>query len=361
MPGLVTRLREAARVGELAGAVAGITVNGDREVAAVGYADIEAGRPMTPETPIHVASLTKPVVATAAVVAFRDAGIDLDEPLVNLTPQLRPAWRASRWITLRHALSHTSGLRPDLPEPERPLADTAPDPIRDAVERTVAAPPVFQPGRAWQYCNAGYWLAGYALGQLANTSFERALGDYLLRPCGMNYTAFDAGHLVACGHAGGRPIRDSYWLCRRPAGGLISTVGDLLTFAEALFDREDLLEITGSTVAPSTLGSRYALGWNICHAGEVRWHEGDWGGCHALLLLHPGRRFAAAVVVNDDAGVRARTELGWAELSAATGLGRPRFAPTLFSARALVRYAFARVTSVGSSGPPSRRPSLPTR
>src|SRR5690606_28730606 len=179
-------------------------------------------------------------------------------------------------------------------------ADAAPDPIRETVERAVAARPSFRPGTAWEYCNAGYCLAGYVLGQLAGTSFERALGDGLLRPYGMNYTAFDAGHLVACGHADGQPVRDGYWLCRRPAGGFISTVGDMLTFAEELFDRPDLLAETGQAAAPSLLGSRYALGWNLSHGGEVRWHEGDWGGCHSLLLMHPRRRTAVAAVVNDD-------------------------------------------------------------
>lgn len=343
MSELQERLREVARLGELAGAVAGVTVDGQREVAAVGYADQVAGKPMTPETPVHIASLTKPVVATAAVAAFRAAGLGIDEPLANLMPHLSAVWRVSRWITLRHVLSHTSGLRPDLPEDERPLADAAADPVRDAVERTVASAQVFRPGAAWQYCNSGYGVAGYALGLLAGTSFERALGDELLRPFGMNYTAFDAGDLVACGHSGGRPIRERYWRSRRPGGGLISTVGDLLAFAEHLFDDAETLAETGRPVSPSLMGSTYALGWHMSHAGVVRWHSGDWGGFHSQLLLHPQRRFAAAVVINDDAGVRSRSRFGWSELRLVSGLGRPRLAPPILFARAGVRAVAARL------------------
>ena len=360
MAGLQHRLREVARLGELVGAVAGVTVAGRRELAAVGYADQQAGRLMTPETPVHVASLTKPVVATAAVAAFRRAGIGLDEPLVNLMPHLSAVWRASRWITLRHVLSHTSGLRPDLPEDERPLADAAADPVRDAAERTVGSAQVFRPGAAWQYCNSGYGLAGYALGLLAGTSFERALGDELLRPFGMNFTAFDAGSLVACGHSGGRPIRDTYWRARRPGGGLISTVGDLLAFAEHLFDDAEILTETGRPVSPSLLASTYALGWNVSHRGLVRWHDGDWGGFHAQLLVHPQRRFAAVVVINDDAGVRSRNGFGWNELRSASGLRRPRLAPPFLYAQAAMRTAVARLTrgraiALGTSRRPWRR------
>ena len=298
---------------------------GERETAATGTADVDTGRQLTAADRLPVASLTKPVVATAAVQLWQQRGIVLNSPIVNLLPELAPHWRASRRITLRHLLSHTSGLRPDVPPEELTDYGDAEDALAQAVRRTVQHGQIYRPGAAWRYGNAGYALAGYALGMVAATTFELALHEELFAAAGMSRTGFDPGDAV--GHADGAPVRAVYARARRPGGGLVSTVDDMLSFAGfAMGDAASWLA-TGGAVASSQMGSRYGLGWNLERGDRVRWHAGDWGGCHSMLLMVPSRRIAVVVVATDDAAVRLRRDFAWAELGRMTGVRRPRVTP----------------------------------
>jgi CubicO group peptidase (beta-lactamase class C family) len=301
--------------------VAGVSTGGVREVAAVGVADVDTGLRLTPSTRLRVASLTKPVLATAAVRAWQARGIPLDSPVIGLLSALAPDWRADRGLSLRQLLSHTSGLRPDVPLPEAESYGYSPDALARAVRQTVHMGQKYRPGATWQYGNAGFGLAGFAFAALVGGSFEEALASELFTPARMNRTGFNDAEAV--GHVKGRPVRATYWPARRAGGGLVSTVDDMLTFAEIAMADESSLRVTGVPVAPSLLGGVYGLGWNLNHGGRVRWHLGDWGGCHSALLMVPDQRLAVTVIVNDSAGVRLRRDFAWAEVAARTGLRRP--------------------------------------
>jgi CubicO group peptidase (beta-lactamase class C family) len=336
---LAERLAAAVDRARIIGAVAGVSVDGAREVAAVGLADAGSRLRLVPSARLPVASLTKPVVATAVVRAWQARGVALDTPLVELLPALAPDWRAERTLSIRHLLSHTSGLRPDLTPDEAESYGYMPGALAQAVRATVHRGQIRRPGAAWQYGNAGYGLAGYALATMVGGSFEEALAAELLTPAGMKRSGF--GDADATGHSHGQPVRPTYWPARRPGGGLVSTVEDLLAFAEFAVADEPSLSATGRAVAPSLFGSAYGLGWNLNHGGRVRWHSGDWGGCHSILLVVPDRRLAVAVVVNDDAGLALRSELAWSESAATTGLRRPRIGAWLRIAHAAGRSALA--------------------
>ena len=332
----------AERLSAAPGVVAGVSVAGERDVAAAGLANVRSGRAMSPSLTIPVASLTKPVLATAVVRLMRQRRLSLATPVVKLVPALAPDWRAAPGLTLAHVLSHTSGLRPDIPLDEAASYGDGDDALEQAVRATVRRGQVLRLGSAWQYGNAGYALAGHALGSLSWSTFEQALATAVLVPAGMGRAGF--GEPEALGHAHGQPVGGTYFRARRPGGGLIASVDDMLSFAEWAMDDQETLAVTGRSVAASQLGSRYGLGWNISHGRRVLWHTGDWGGCHSALLLAPASRVAVVVVVNDDAAVRLRRDLAWAELTRLTGLWRPRLAPGLRIAQSLARGALASLT-----------------
>jgi CubicO group peptidase (beta-lactamase class C family) len=181
-------------------------------------------------------------------------------------------------------------------------------------------------------------VAGYALGVVGGSGVDRALAQMVFEPAGMTETSFGGAH--ASGHLGPSPVRGSYPRALRPAGGLIAPVADLLRFAEFVAD-DASLPVTGTAVAASPVGGAYGLGWILGHGGRVRWHIGDWGGCHTLLLVVPEQRVAVAVLTNDDNGVRLRQELVWTETARLTGRRRPRVASYLHFGRSQVRLAAA--------------------
>jgi D-alanyl-D-alanine carboxypeptidase len=345
---LEVRLARAwSRLAAVGGAVAGLSVGGARETAATGTADADSGRMLTAADRLPVASLTKPVVATAAVRLWQQRRVGLTAPMVDLLQELAPHWRASRRISLRHVLSHTSGLRPDVTPDELAAFGDAEDALSQAVRQTVQYGQTYRPGAAWRYSNAGYGLAGYALGAIAGSTFEHALRNELFAVAGMTRSGFDPGDAV--GHADGAPIRAVYAKARRPGGGLVSTVDDLLSFAEFAMDDAASWLATGGAVASSQLGSGYGLGWNLDLGGRVRWHGGDWGGCHAMLMAVPSRRIAVVVVTTDDAGAKLRRDFAWAELTRLAGLRRARLVPAVRTTVATLRGAAAR--AVGAAVP----------
>lgn len=330
MAGLADRLAGAVRRHRAPGAVAGLTRDGRREVATAA---------LTETTAVRIASVTKSLVTFAVLRACAAYGSTVDTPVLELVPELRPVWRASPEITLRQCLDHTSGLSTEVAGADS-LADTA--------AAVVAAGQVHRPGAAWRYSNRGYWLAGYALARMAGTSFEAALHRLVLQPAGMTSTDFTPVGPAATGHDRGAPVHAVTSPGRVPSGGLWSTVGDLLSFAEyALGDGADLLAAAiGPPHHAKHWGGRYALGWEVAVGpATVAWHDGNGSGFRARVLVVPAHRFGATVVTNDQARRGVLEDVLRPELAALPGVrlpGRTRLAVTAAKAQSRVALALLR-------------------
>ncbi|MGZ4400678.1 MAG: serine hydrolase domain-containing protein [Gaiellaceae bacterium] len=256
-------VREArARTGVPA-VTAGLLVGERVELAAEGPVEIE--------TPFRIASITKWFTASLAALV-----LDLDAPASGGGPS------AGR------LLSHTADLqqnsRKPLPEVCRGL---------------------------WSYSNAGYVLAGRACAAAAGTSFSDAVQERLLEPLGLESTGFEEPDAAAPGHVpegatGHRPAPEiEYPESRRAAGGLWSTVGDLLRFTAHQLGGPGPLSIAqlGAVHEPraEALGGRYCLGcWSreLSDGRPAFDHEGSVGGYQSLLLLVPRETTALAVLTN---------------------------------------------------------------
>jgi CubicO group peptidase (beta-lactamase class C family) len=232
--------------------------------------ELAAAGPVEVETPFRIASITKWFTASLATLL-----LDLDESLES-------------GASVRRLLSHTADLRPgsraELPEPCRGL---------------------------WSYSNAGYVLAGEACAAAAGSSFSDAVQKLLLDPLGLERTGFAEPPGAASGHVqegatGQRPAPGVvYPEPRRAAGGLWSTVGDLLRFAaHQLGGPGPLSAAQLATVhepRAEALGARYCLGcWSRALAGgrAAFDHEGSVGGYQSLLLLVPEEDTALVVLTN---------------------------------------------------------------
>jgi len=255
-------VREArARTGVPA-VTAGLLVGGQVELAADGPAGVE--------TPFRIASITKWFTASLAALV-----LDLEAP-VGSGPS------AGR------LLSHTADLRPNstelLPETCRGL---------------------------WSFSNAGFVLAGDACAGAAGMSFSDAVRERLLEPLGLEHTGFEEPWGAAPGHVqegttGHRPAPASpYSEQRRAAGGLWSTVGDLLRFAAHQLDGPGPLSAGQLSAVheprAEALGGCYCLGcWSreLVGGRAALDHEGSVGGYQSLLLLIPEEKAALAVLTN---------------------------------------------------------------
>ena len=148
---------------------------------AAGVADRAGAVAVDPDTRFALASLTKPLVAMAALVAAEEGIVDLDAPLADLLPG------AAAGLTLRTTLSHSSGL----PEsaPAEALGMSAPCTWEELRAAYLGVAPVAPPGTRRIYSNPAYALAGAALEAASGIGIADYLRESVLEPLGMRHTS----------------------------------------------------------------------------------------------------------------------------------------------------------------------------
>ncbi len=245
------------------------------------------------ETTVRVASITKTIVAAAAMRLVEMGKLALDEPLTELPLP----WDG---IALRHLLSNQAGLALGWSKPLESYGQGDDALQRLADDEAVAAP--VRPGRLFSYSNAGFWLTGALIERATGTSFEDSLRELVLEPLGMERTGFE-------------PIEPSvpsdlpYPRARRPAGGLYSCVEDLRRFARLLsggpgpLSRESVQEMQTPQVAIGPDGD-YGLGLGLFRArGQLTVeHGGAVPGVRAQLLIAPEQGSSYVLLTNSDRG-----------------------------------------------------------
>ena len=177
--------------------------------------------------------------------------------------------------------------------------------VRETARLVVRAGSVRAPGQRWEYYNGNYFLAGAVLAALHGTTFERALDDLVLRPWAMAATGFaPRADLVRGVERGVALPEEAYPRGRRPSGGLSSTAGDLLTFAEHLLDDRPLLTHVATVRTTPDDPVRYGLGWALGPSRQL-YLNGRLAGYRAAFLLVPEHRLAAVVLAADSAALPA--------------------------------------------------------
>ncbi len=260
---------------------------------AIGQRDVDNRLPMTLDTRFRIASMTKPVTAVAVLMLYEEGRFLLDDPVSRYLPEFANAKvfagveadgslktePARRPITIRDLLTHTSGLGygPGF-DRSSPLAKvyaginfSGSGTLADKVQALAGLPLYFQPGEGWRYSYA-FDVLGRLVEVVSGQSFPdflqaRLFGPLKMRSTGFSIAASDRGMLATLhthgGAATGIKRSDPPWLAdptlppQTPSGGggLISTAGDYLRFAQMLInggslDGEQLLSPT--TVALMT-------------------------------------------------------------------------------------------------------------
>ncbi|WP_433369836.1 serine hydrolase domain-containing protein [Actinoplanes sp. CA-142083] len=275
----------AARVdrGEFPGVVALVARDDDVTVHTVGVTRFGGDVPMRRDTPFRITSMTKPVMAAAALMLAEDDRLDLEEPVAKLLPELagqrvlrRPdgplddTVELARPVTVEDLLTFTLGfgfiLDGDAIDPPVPIVEAArelglalaePEPRtpHDAdewVRRFGSLPLIHQPGEKWMY-NVGTLVLGALLARADDRPLAEILHDRVFAPLGMTQTGFwlpadraaalPAQYMTdpATGVLTERTNTGPEVWSRPPAfpsgsGGLVSTADDFLAFARMLLD-----------------------------------------------------------------------------------------------------------------------------
>jgi CubicO group peptidase (beta-lactamase class C family) len=176
-----TLIRKFTSSGEVESAA--LLVRQDQFELARGYGKAGA------KTPFLLASITKPMTA-AGIMVLRDRNeLALDDAVHKHLPQFSGGDRGS--VTIRHLLTHTSGLPDMLPENEELRKRHAP--LQEFVERACKTPLLFKPGSKVSYQSMGILLASAIAERITKTPFRQFLSREIYRPFGMNQTSLGLG------------------------------------------------------------------------------------------------------------------------------------------------------------------------
>ena len=236
-----------------------------------GERDREQHLPMTLDTRFRIASMTKPVTVTAALMLYEQGKFHLDDPLSRYLPEFKDMQvavgmdeagnlklePAKRPITIRHVMTHTAGFgygalfdgNSPASKAWAKLALGNGDTLESKVKEIAALPLNFHPGEGWRYSVSNDVL-GRLVEVVSGMPFDTFLQQHLFTPLGMKDTGFfvqpEQLPLVAKAykHDANGKLEPGEFVqlapqTKRPSlisggGGLISTAGDYLRFAQML-------------------------------------------------------------------------------------------------------------------------------
>jgi uncharacterized protein YbbC (DUF1343 family)/CubicO group peptidase (beta-lactamase class C family) len=257
-------IEEAIAAKKLPGGVLWIEHRGQVYHRAYGNrALVPAVAPMTEDTVFDAASLTKPVATAPSIwLLIRDGKIALDAPAATYLPEM-----ADRTITIRHLLTHSSGLRPDVD------LDVEWSGYDEGIRRALAETPRNRPGFVCRYSDINYLLLGEIVRRVSGQTLDAFAREHVFAPLGMVDTRFrPAGDASSTARIA--PTEDGLRgvvhdpTARRMGGvaghaGMFTTAADLATFARALLAGKTFPPEMTQVQSPPEVAVKRAGGFDV--------------------------------------------------------------------------------------------------
>lgn len=300
-------LRAATRNEQFSGTV--LLARGGKPVFARSYgmANYELGVPNGADTVFRLASVTKQFTALAVMQLQEQGKLQVDDPICRYLTDCPAVWQP---ITIRHLLNHTSGIPnfSSLPEWDEVLSRRDYKPI-ELVALFRDLPLKFAPGEKYDYSNSGYHLLGLIIERASGMGWGEYVKQRILVPLGMTHSGDDntralIPHRASGYYSLGTTFINAPIISRTvgyAAGGLYSTVGDLLLWDRAL--------VPGKLVGQASLDamftpakSNYGFGWRIAERFGRREmdHSGSDNGFSTYIIRFPVDGLTAIVLSNSD-------------------------------------------------------------
>jgi CubicO group peptidase (beta-lactamase class C family) len=305
-------ITESMSAGKVPGLSLVIVQNGEVVYSkGYGYANLATQTPMTEHTLVPIGSTGKGMTALAVMQLVEQGKLELDAPITTYLPWFKVDDEHSSNVTLRHLLTHTSGL------PLGGLYDGKQD--AEALERHVRSLATVKlnrvPGDGYEYSNDGYAILGLVVQAVSGMPYEDYMEEHIFTPMNMNDTTFDpvtaAEQGLAQGYAtrGGvvTPVDTPFSRAIAPAGMVISNANDVGHYFVSLLNENSIvsqvsLETMWHPAVPLDPQGQnaYGFGWGVLDMGDMTLvtHTGSIFSSGSFFVLEPSQKVGVGVLVN---------------------------------------------------------------
>ena len=285
-----------------------VVIKNQKIVKSAGYglANVELNVAATPETVYKIGSVSKQFIAAGIMLLVQDGKISLDDNISKFLEGTPEAWKP---ITVRHLLTHTSGIVREAPgfDPLKIPADA------DVIKTAYSLPLRFTPGEKYEYCNVGYFTLAEIINKVSGKPWGDFLHERVFAPLGMNATRTTNMTELVTNRANGYVWRNgklqnaSILFAVRPSGAFLSTVVDLAKWDAALNAGKLLQQSTLDQMwTPVKLNNGkthpYGFGWElepVVGHKQVN-HGGSLPGFRAQLARFVDDKVTVVVLTNGD-------------------------------------------------------------
>ncbi len=291
--------------------------------AGFGSADLENFVPATSRTLYRLASISKPLTATAALLLWQQGKLELDAPVQKYCPAFP---QKETPITTRELLGHLGGIRHYKSDSQDDLEGGNTrhflNPIQGGLDFFKNDPLVAKPGSEFHYSTQGFTLVGCVIEGASGDNYVNYVRKNLLTPAGMAHTVADDRFAIIpfrtrfyskdkSGAITNADFLDSSY--KIPGGGWLSSADDMAQFEVAMLNDRLVARSTRDFMwrPPKAANgkdkdeeARYALGWGtgkdlgVLDVG----HGGGQQGTSTFFMIVPERRAGVVVLMNIDGG-----------------------------------------------------------
>lgn len=274
-----------------------------------GMANLEWNVPVTKDTVFEIGSVTKQFTAACILLLEQEGKLSVDDKISRYLTNTPASWAD---ITIRNLLTHTSGLTNYDAIPGFELRQHLTQ--AEFIHKLAAFPLGFQPGERWSYCNSGFNLLGYIVGNVSGTDYWSFLSQRILGPLQMTHTTRRDPRMIVPHRADGYEMTNHVRINRDydltdlfAAGTIASTVTDLAKWNAAL-NGDELIHESSKKLwwTPTKLNDgkvkEYGFGWflNPLEGHKNIGHSGSTSGFSASLQRFPDDHLCVIVLANTD-------------------------------------------------------------
>ena len=269
-----------------------------------GMANVELAVPNTTQTVFRLGSVTKQFTAMAIMILQERGKLRVSDPACQYLAECPAAWQP---LTIRHLLTHTSGIPNYTNLPDFARIAVVPATSAEMVGKFKDKPLEFAPGEKFAYSNSGYYLLGLIIERASGKPYADFLQEAVFAPLAMSHTGYDnpsriiTNRAAGYGRQAGETVNAAYMDMTIPyaAGGLYSTTEDLLRWDRALYTDTLVSQKSLDEIFTPDKGG-YGYGWSIGQRFNRRaiGHGGGIYGFATHIDRFPADRVTVIVLSN---------------------------------------------------------------